>query len=126
MMWSTTPAPDIECAKGVIVEQRITGGASTCRFPVGYRSHDAGSMFAFDVIEIIDVCLLLAQMRSAGCFEQCPLSRAHRKAFARTELFPEIFTVALLSTFSTVSTQGGHHKAKWTVLPVVTCDLLYC
>jgi hypothetical protein len=26
MMWWTTPAPGIECAKGVIVEQRITGG----------------------------------------------------------------------------------------------------
>jgi len=25
-MWWTTPAPGIECAKGVIVEQRITGG----------------------------------------------------------------------------------------------------
>jgi hypothetical protein len=26
MMWWTTPAPGIECAKGVIVEQRVTGG----------------------------------------------------------------------------------------------------
>jgi hypothetical protein len=26
MMWWTTPAPGIECAKGVMVEQRITGG----------------------------------------------------------------------------------------------------
>jgi hypothetical protein len=26
MMWWTTPAPGIECAKGVFVEQRITGG----------------------------------------------------------------------------------------------------
>src|SRR3954463_7063648 len=26
MMWWTTPAPGIDCAKGVIVEQRITGG----------------------------------------------------------------------------------------------------
>jgi hypothetical protein len=26
LMWWTTPAPGIECAKGEIVEQRITGG----------------------------------------------------------------------------------------------------
>jgi hypothetical protein len=26
LMWWTTPAPGIECAKRVIVEQRITGG----------------------------------------------------------------------------------------------------
>ena len=25
-----------------------------------------------------------------------------------------------------LTTQGGHHKAKWTVLPAGTRDLLYC
>jgi len=28
--------------------------------------------------------------------------------------------------FHTAWTQGGHHKAKWTVLPAGTRDLLHC
>jgi hypothetical protein len=31
--------------------------------------------------------LLLAQMRSGGCIEQCPMLRANRKTYARTEFF---------------------------------------
>ena len=31
--------------------------------------------------------LLLAQMRSAECVEQCPSSGANRKTYARTEFF---------------------------------------
>jgi hypothetical protein len=40
----------------------------------GRRSRDSG-------------CRLLAQMRSADCIEQCPLSAAIRKTFARNEFF---------------------------------------
>jgi hypothetical protein len=67
------------------MEMRAPGSHDHARYDAGGTGRCGNSMPR----------LLLAQMRSADCIEQCPSSRAKRKTYARTEFF-------------SVWTQSGH------------------